>query len=53
MGISVENAEKRFGDFQLVELTGTIGYYCMLAMTANGGSPGWCRASARSAARST
>src|SRR5688572_20931698 len=27
--------QKRFGDFQLVELTGTIGYYCMLAMTAN------------------
>ena len=26
---------ERFGDFQLVELTGTIGYYCMLAMTAN------------------
>src|SRR3954469_22390030 len=25
----------RFGDFQLVELTGTIGYYSMLAMTAN------------------
>jgi 4-carboxymuconolactone decarboxylase len=27
--------QKRFGNFQLVELTGTIGYYCMLAMTAN------------------
>ena len=27
--------QKRFGDFQLVELTGTIGYYSMLAMTAN------------------
>jgi 4-carboxymuconolactone decarboxylase len=27
--------QKRFGDFQLVELTGTIGYYTMLAMTAN------------------
>jgi len=27
--------QQRFGDFQLVELTGTIGYYCMLAMTAN------------------
>jgi 4-carboxymuconolactone decarboxylase len=26
---------ERFGDFQLVELTGTIGYYSMLAMTAN------------------
>jgi 4-carboxymuconolactone decarboxylase len=25
----------RFGDYQLVELTGTIGYYSMLAMTAN------------------
>jgi hypothetical protein len=27
--------QDRFGNFQLVELTGTIGYYCMLAMTAN------------------
>src|SRR4051812_8025102 len=27
--------KERFGDFQLVELTGTIGYYSMLAMTAN------------------
>ena len=27
--------QKRFGNFQLVELTGTIGYYSMLAMTAN------------------
>jgi 4-carboxymuconolactone decarboxylase len=27
--------QERFGNFQLVELTGTIGYYCMLAMTAN------------------
>lgn len=26
---------QRFGEFQLVELTGTIGYYTMLAMTAN------------------
>jgi 4-carboxymuconolactone decarboxylase len=26
---------ERFGDYQLVELTGTIGYYSMLAMTAN------------------
>ena len=26
---------KRFGDFQLVELCGTVGYYTMLAMTAN------------------
>jgi len=27
--------QERFGNFQLVELTGTIGYYSMLAMTAN------------------
>ena len=27
--------QQRFGNFQLVELTGTIGYYSMLAMTAN------------------
>jgi len=27
--------QKRFGNFQLVELTATIGYYSMLAMTAN------------------
>ena len=27
--------QKRFGNFQLIELTGTIGYYTMLAMTAN------------------
>jgi len=27
--------QKRFGDEQLVELTGTIGYYSLLAMTAN------------------
>jgi 4-carboxymuconolactone decarboxylase len=27
--------QKRFGNFQLVELTGTIGYYSMLAMSAN------------------
>lgn len=27
--------QERFGNFQLVELTGTIGYYCFLAMTAN------------------
>ena len=27
--------QQRFGDYQLVELTGTIGYYTMLAMTAN------------------
>jgi 4-carboxymuconolactone decarboxylase len=27
--------QDRFGNFQLVELTGTIGYYSFLAMTAN------------------
>ena len=27
--------QQRFGDEQLIELTGTIGYYSMLAMTAN------------------
>lgn len=27
--------QDRFGNFQLVELTGTIGYYSLLAMTAN------------------
>lgn len=27
--------QQRFGDFQLVELTGTIGYYTLLTMTAN------------------
>jgi hypothetical protein len=27
--------QKRFGNFQMVELTGTIGYYSLLAMTAN------------------
>jgi len=27
--------QQRFGNHQLVELTGTIGYYTMLAMTAN------------------
>jgi len=32
---AMEALQKRFGNFQLVELTGTIGYYCMLAMTAN------------------
>jgi 4-carboxymuconolactone decarboxylase len=26
---------KRFGEEQLIELTGTIGYYSMLAMTVN------------------
>ena len=32
---AMEALQKRFGNFQLVELTGTIGYYCFLAMTAN------------------
>lgn len=32
---SVTALQKRFGDEQLIELTGTIGYYSMLAMTAN------------------
>jgi 4-carboxymuconolactone decarboxylase len=27
--------QERLGNFQLIELTGSIGYYCMLAMTAN------------------
>jgi len=27
--------QQRFGDEQFIELTGTIGYYSMLAMTAN------------------
>ena len=27
--------QERFGSFQLIELTGTIGYYSLLAMTAN------------------
>jgi len=27
--------QERFGNFQMVELAGTIGYYSMLAMTAN------------------
>ena len=27
--------QDRFGNFQLIELTGTIGYYSLLAMTAN------------------
>ena len=31
----VKALQVRFGDEQLVELTGTIGYYTMLAMTAN------------------
>ena len=32
---AMEALQKRFGNFQLVELTGTIGYYSFLAMTAN------------------
>jgi len=32
---AVKALQERFGNFQLIELTGTIGYYCMLAMTAN------------------
>ena len=27
--------QERFGNFQLIELTGTIGYYTLLTMTAN------------------
>jgi len=27
--------QQRFGDEQFIELTGTIGYYSMLAMTVN------------------
>jgi len=32
---TIKALKERFGDEQLVELTGTIGYYSMLAMTAN------------------
>ena len=32
---AMEALQDRFGNFQLIELTGTIGYYSMLAMTAN------------------
>jgi 4-carboxymuconolactone decarboxylase len=32
---AIKSLQERFGNFQLVELTGTIGYYSMLAMTAN------------------
>ena len=32
---AMASLQMRFGDFQLVELGGTIGYYSMLAMTAN------------------
>ena len=30
-----EALQKRFGNEQLIELTGTIGYYSLLAMTVN------------------
>lgn len=32
---SVKALQERFGDEQFIELTGTIGYYSMLAMTVN------------------
>jgi len=32
---SMNALQQRFGDEQFIELTGTIGYYSMLAMTAN------------------
>ena len=32
---TMKSLQERFGNFKLVELTGTIGYYSMLAMTAN------------------
>lgn len=32
---SMKAIQKRFGDEQFIELTGTIGYYSMLAMTVN------------------
>ena len=32
---SFESIRKRFGDEQLIELTGSIGYYAMLCMTVN------------------
>jgi 4-carboxymuconolactone decarboxylase len=32
---SMNALQQRFGDEQLIELTGTIGYYSMLAMTVN------------------
>ncbi|MDH3438741.1 MAG: carboxymuconolactone decarboxylase family protein, partial [Betaproteobacteria bacterium] len=36
VGAASANAlQQRFGDEQFIELTGTIGYYSMLAMTAN------------------
>jgi 4-carboxymuconolactone decarboxylase len=32
---SVKALRQRFGDEQFIELTGTVGYYSMLAMTVN------------------
>ena len=32
---SFESVRKRFGDEQMIELTGSIGYYAMLCMTVN------------------
>ncbi len=32
---SMKALQQRFGDEQFIELTGTIGYYSMLAMTVN------------------
>src|SRR5262249_55653784 len=32
---SFESIRKRFGNEQLIELTGSIGYYAMLCMTVN------------------
>jgi len=33
--VAMKSLQERFRNFQLLELTGTIGYYSMLAMTAN------------------
>jgi len=33
--VSMKALQQRFGDEQFIELTGTIGYYSMLAMTVN------------------
>ena len=32
---TLKSLQERFGEFELVELTGTIGYYAMLTFTAN------------------
>ena len=32
---TMKSLQDRYGNFQVIELTGTIGYYSMLAMTAN------------------